>query len=69
MPVTEPILTKRIPTFPWGDPKTRKTVGVDEFIATGGYQSLEKALDMSPADIVNLVKDANLRGRGGAGFS
>jgi NADH-quinone oxidoreductase subunit F len=68
MPVTEPILTKRIPTFPWGDPKTRKTVSVDEFIATGGYASLEKALDMAPADVVNLVKDANLRGRGGAGF-
>ncbi|MEY5031099.1 MAG: NADH-quinone oxidoreductase chain 1 [Planctomycetota bacterium] len=69
MPMTEPILTKRIPTHPWGDPKTRKTVGVDEFIATGGYKSLEKALEMTPADIVNLVKDANLRGRGGAGFS
>jgi NADH-quinone oxidoreductase subunit F len=67
--MTEPVLTKRIPTFPWGDPKTRKTVGVDEFMATGGYKSLEKALEMTPADIVNLVKDANLRGRGGAGFS
>ena len=69
MPMTEPVLTKRIPTFPWGDPKTRKTVSVDEFMATGGYKSLEKALEMTPADIVNLVKDANLRGRGGAGFS
>jgi NADH-quinone oxidoreductase subunit F len=67
--MTEPVLTKRIPTFPWGDPKNRKTVGVDEFMATGGYKSLEKALEMTPADIVSLVKDANLRGRGGAGFS
>jgi len=40
MPMNEPVLTKRIPTFPWGDPKTRKTVGVDEFMATGGYKSL-----------------------------
>ncbi|MGJ3507735.1 NADH-quinone oxidoreductase subunit NuoF [Enemella sp. A6] len=34
----------------------------------GGYQTMRKALAMQPADIVTMVKDANLRGRGGAGF-
>ena len=34
----------------------------------GGYQALEKALGMAPADIVNVVKESGLRGRGGAGF-
>ena len=35
---------------------------------TGGYQSLKKALTMSPADIIEEVKASALRGRGGAGF-
>src|SRR6188768_2489628 len=34
----------------------------------GGYRSVEKALQMSPADIVEEVKKSGLRGRGGAGF-
>lgn len=34
----------------------------------GGYKSLEKALGMSNAQILDEVKAANLRGRGGAGF-
>ncbi|MEJ2558098.1 MAG: NADH-quinone oxidoreductase subunit NuoF [Anaerolineae bacterium] len=35
----------------------------------GGYQALRKALrDMVPEDITQVVKDSNLRGRGGAGF-
>ena len=36
---------------------------------TGGYQSLKKALTMSPADIIEEVKASALRGRGGAGFT
>ncbi|HQY66381.1 MAG TPA: NADH-quinone oxidoreductase subunit NuoF [Pyrinomonadaceae bacterium] len=35
---------------------------------TGGYKSLEKALKMAPADIIEEVKKSALRGRGGAGF-
>lgn len=35
----------------------------------GGYQALRQALrHMTPADVTGLVKDSNLRGRGGAGF-
>jgi NADH-quinone oxidoreductase subunit F len=34
----------------------------------GGYRSVEKALKMQPADIVEEVKKSGLRGRGGAGF-
>src|SRR5262245_5326183 len=37
--------------------------------AAGGYQAVRKALkSMSPKDVQQLIKDSNLRGRGGAGF-
>ncbi len=37
---------------------------------TGGYQALRKALkSMTPQEVVEEVKDSNLKGRGGAGFS
>jgi len=34
----------------------------------GGYKASAKALKMEPDDVINLVKDSGLRGRGGAGF-
>ncbi len=34
----------------------------------GGYRAWEKAQTMAPADIVTMVKDSGIRGRGGAGF-
>ena len=34
----------------------------------GGYDALRTALRMPPADVITLVKDSGLRGRGGAGF-
>ena len=41
---------------------------VADFVAHGGYRGLERALAMSPADIVKAVTDSGLRGRGGAAF-
>ncbi|HEY4825514.1 MAG TPA: SLBB domain-containing protein, partial [Solirubrobacteraceae bacterium] len=34
----------------------------------GGYQSLRKALGMSPEEVTQDIMDAGIRGRGGAGF-
>jgi NADH-quinone oxidoreductase subunit F len=66
--LNQPVLTKRIPTYPYGDPKDRHIVGYDEYVRTGGYVGLRKALSQRPEEVVNTVKDAMLRGRGGAGF-
>ena len=41
---------------------------VADYIAHGGYKGLEKAIALSPADIVEEVTKSGLRGRGGAGF-
>lgn len=42
---------------------------IDEYERAGGYQAVRKALkQMSPEEVVGAVKDAGLRGRGGAGF-
>ena len=38
---------------------------LDGWKKRGGYKALEKALSMAPGDIVNIVKDSGLRGRGG----
>jgi len=45
-----------------------EAIGLDGWKKRGGYVALEKALGMAPADIVNVVKESGLRGRGGAGF-
>ncbi|RMB58234.1 NADH-quinone oxidoreductase subunit NuoF [Tessaracoccus antarcticus] len=34
----------------------------------GGYRAMRKALDMQAGDVMSLVKESGLRGRGGAGF-
>jgi len=68
MPLTEPVLTKRIPTPPWGEAKDRKLVTYAKYVKSGGYTALEKALGMKPQDVVTEVKESQLRGRGGAGF-
>ena len=49
----------------WGADNSWK---LSRYEATGGYRAMRTALGMTPADVISLVKDANLRGRGGAGF-
>lgn len=56
----EPVLTKGIGEVELTD--------IDVYEAQGGYQGLRKALAMEPAAVIEEVKKANLRGRGGAGF-
>lgn len=63
-----PVLTKRIPCWPYADPAGRHIVHLDECLKTGGYEGLRRALSMTPAALVEEVKKSNLRGRGGAGF-
>ena len=41
---------------------------IDEYIATGGYEGIKKALTMSGDEVINLLKESGLKGRGGAGF-
>src|SRR6201996_4955593 len=65
MAFTEPVLTKRIPL----EASKRHVVWYDEYVATGGYESLKKALNMQADEIIKITTDSGLRGRGGAGFS
>jgi NADH-quinone oxidoreductase subunit F len=44
------------------------TGSLADYEKEGGYQALAKALTMKPEDIVNEVKNSEIRGRGGAGF-
>ena len=42
---------------------------IDDYIALGGYSALVKALfEMTPQQVLDEVKESNLRGRGGGGF-
>ncbi|MCP4590098.1 MAG: NADH-quinone oxidoreductase subunit NuoF [bacterium] len=56
------------------EPVLLRNVGVENstslevYRSRGGYQALAKALKMTPQEVVEVVKDASLRGRGGAGF-
>jgi len=46
----------------------KEAIGLEGWRKRGGYVALQKALSMTPADIVGVVKESGLRGRGGAGF-
>ena len=42
---------------------------IDEYIAFDGYKALEKVLkEMTPDQVIEVIKASGLRGRGGAGF-
>ena len=42
---------------------------IDEYIAMGGYQALADVITTkTPDDVIDIVKDSGLRGRGGGGF-
>src|SRR6267154_992702 len=41
---------------------------LEQYLKLDGYKAVQKALTMSPDDIINEVKTSNPRGRGGAGF-
>jgi NADH-quinone oxidoreductase subunit F len=46
----------------------RSAPDLKAYEAGGGYQGARKALLMAPTEVTNVVKESNLRGRGGAGF-
>ncbi|HSY14782.1 MAG TPA: NADH-quinone oxidoreductase subunit NuoF [Jatrophihabitantaceae bacterium] len=55
-----PVLTKRFGTDqPWK---------IDNYERLDGYTGLRRALAMAPDEVISIVKDSSLRGRGGAGF-
>jgi NADH-quinone oxidoreductase subunit F len=62
--VTPLILTARMEENP-ADSHT-----LERYRSSGGYQTLRRVVEsMTPAEVVEQVKVANLRGRGGAGFA
>ena len=56
------------------EPVLTRNVGVERstclkvYESRGGYRGVRKALKMTPEELIDEVKAANLRGRGGAGF-
>ena len=53
----------------FGPNRTIDPTSIDDYVAIGGYSALAKALlSMTPEQVIEQVKQAKLRGRGGAGF-
>jgi len=49
--------------------ENEKSAEIDFYQSIGGYTALPKALKMKREEILDAIKQSNLRGRGGAGFS
>ena len=58
-------LETRILTRRFGLPNS---ASIETYLATDGYKAFEKAVTMTPEQIIDEVKASALRGRGGAGF-
>lgn len=41
---------------------------INDYLAVDGYKALEDVLQMEPQAVIDIIKDSELRGRGGAGF-
>ncbi len=42
---------------------------INDYINHGGYSALKQVLTMNKDEVINILKESKLRGRGGAGFS
>ncbi len=57
----EPVLTKHV--------REERSETIDHYLGRGGYEASRTAItEYEPAEVIELVKASNLRGRGGAGF-
>jgi len=56
----ERVLTRNV-----GIPNSER---ITVYLERGGYKALRKALHKSPDELIDLIKESGLRGRGGAGF-
>lgn len=75
-PITKELFASNLPFYNGQLRLALRNVGfiapenILEYIATDGYQALVKVLfDMTPLEVIEVIKKSGLRGRGGGGFS